>query len=120
LVRATRAVPGPSSIAGFWKQPVLVSSQLDRGSEPRSPPEGLARRRSRASGGTRTRTRPFTGGVLVPSSCTGIGWPAGVEPSRLVAVRVRAGCRRQSACPSVCQSGWLDLNQRGPASDAGG
>jgi hypothetical protein len=35
-------------------------------------------------------------------------------------VRVRAGCRRQSACPSVCQSGWLDLNQRGPASDAGG
>ena len=35
-------------------------------------------------------------------------------------VRVQAGCRRQSACPSVCQSGWLDLNQRGPASDAGG
>src|SRR5262245_33653165 len=35
-------------------------------------------------------------------------------------VRVRAGCRRQSACPSVLQSGWLDSNQRGPASDAGG
>ncbi len=35
-------------------------------------------------------------------------------------VRVQAGCRRQSACPSVCQSGWLDLNQRSPTSDAGG
>jgi hypothetical protein len=32
-------VPGPSSIAGLSEQPVLVSSQLDRGSEPRSPPE---------------------------------------------------------------------------------
>src|SRR5262249_25793263 len=39
LVRATKAVPGPSSIAGLFKQPVLVSSQLDRGSEPQSPPE---------------------------------------------------------------------------------
>ena len=66
LVRVTRAVPGLSSIAGIQEQPVLVSSQLDRGSKPPSPPEGLARRRSRASGGTRTRTRPFTGGVLDP------------------------------------------------------
>src|SRR5262245_19745156 len=45
FVRVTRAVPGPSSIAGiFFEQPVLVSSQLDRGSEPPSPAEGLARR----------------------------------------------------------------------------
>jgi hypothetical protein len=42
LVRVTRAVPGLSSIAGLGEQPVLVSSQLDRGSEPQSPPEGLA------------------------------------------------------------------------------
>src|SRR5262245_29909221 len=41
FVRVTRAVPGPSSIAGiFFEQPVLVSSQLDRGSEPPSPAEG--------------------------------------------------------------------------------
>ena len=54
---------------------------------PRAWPEG----RSRASGGTRTRTRPFTGGVLVPSSCTGIrGWPAGVEPAQ---PRFTAGSR---------------------------
>jgi hypothetical protein len=43
-----------SGIAGLLeKQPVLVSSQLDRGSEPRSPPEGLAnhlnRHQSRSS-----------------------------------------------------------------------
>src|SRR5215472_1980175 len=38
FVRVTRAVPGPSSIAGLSEQPVLVSSQLDRGSEPPSPP----------------------------------------------------------------------------------
>ena len=84
FVRVTRAVPGPSSIAGLSEQPVLVSSQLDRGSEPPSPPEGLARRRSRASGGTRTRTRPFTGGVLDQSSCTGVvgqGWIAGYDPA---------------------------------------
>src|SRR5207248_9542342 len=83
FVRVTRAVPGPSSIAGLFKQPVLVSSQLDRSSEPRSPPEGLARSRSRASGGTRTRTRPFTRGVLDPSSCTGVvlkgGWPVTIR-----------------------------------------
>ncbi len=73
FVRVTRAVPGPSSIAGIiFEQPVLVSSQLDRSSKPQSPPEGLARSRTRASGGTRTRTRPFTGGVLDPSSCTGV------------------------------------------------
>ena len=73
------------------EQPVLVSSQLDRGSEPRSPPEGLARRRSRASGGTRTRTRPFTGGVLDRSSCTGKErWPAGVAPAH---PRFTAGSR---------------------------
>src|SRR5262245_33657628 len=58
LVRATKAVPGPSSIAGLFEQPVLVSSQLDRSSEPRSPPEGLARSRSRASGGNRTSPPP--------------------------------------------------------------
>ena len=46
FVRVTRAVPGPSSIAGLSEQPVLVSSQLDRGSEPRSPSEGLAVSRS--------------------------------------------------------------------------
>src|SRR5262249_55229789 len=60
LVRVTRAVPGPSSIAGLFKQPVLVSSQLDRGSEPRSPPEGLARSRSRASGGAPTPPPPLS------------------------------------------------------------
>src|SRR5262249_15161782 len=43
FLRFTRAVPGLSSIAGLFEQPVLVSSQLDRGSEPPSPPEGLAR-----------------------------------------------------------------------------
>ena len=38
----------------------------------------------RASGGTRTRTRPFTGGVLDQSSCTGApgqGWIAGYDPA---------------------------------------
>ena len=48
------------------------------------PSEGLAQRRSRASGGTRTRTRPFTGGVLDQSSCTGVvgqGWIAGYDPA---------------------------------------
>jgi hypothetical protein len=38
----------------------------------------------RASGGTRTRTRPFTGGVLDQSSCTGVvgqGWIAGCDPA---------------------------------------
>src|SRR5262249_24514756 len=51
FVRVTRAVPGPSSIAGiFFEQPVLVSSQLDRSSEPRSPPEGLARDSEPAAG----------------------------------------------------------------------
>jgi hypothetical protein len=49
FVRVTRAVPGLSSIAGLGKQPVLVSSQLDRGSEPQSPAESLARRRSSRS-----------------------------------------------------------------------
>jgi hypothetical protein len=53
LVRVTKAVPGPSSIAGTLQQPVLVSSQLDRGSEPQSPPEGLATSRS-----CRSRTLP--------------------------------------------------------------
>ena len=43
LVRVTRAVPGLSSIAGLLQQPVLVSSQLDRGSKPQSPAEGLAK-----------------------------------------------------------------------------
>jgi hypothetical protein len=42
FIRVTRAVPGLSSIAGLCQQPVLVSSQLDRGSEPLSPSEGLA------------------------------------------------------------------------------
>ena len=70
---------------------MLVSSQLDRGSKPQSPPEGLARRRSRASGGTRTRTRPFTGAELVLLSSTGTrGWPAGVEPAQ---PRFTAGSR---------------------------
>ena len=36
-------MPGLSSIAGLLQQPVLVSSQLDWGSEPQSPPEGLAK-----------------------------------------------------------------------------
>ena len=48
------------------------------------PSKGLARRRSRASGGTRTRTRPFTRGVLDPSSSTGValqGWIAGYDPA---------------------------------------
>jgi hypothetical protein len=84
FVRLTRAVPGPSSIAGLCEQPVLVSSQLDRGSEPPSPPRAWLVGRSRASGGTRTRTRPFTGGVLGPSSCTGVvgpGWAAGYDPA---------------------------------------
>src|SRR5947207_14766144 len=40
FVRVTRAVPSLSSIAGLLQQPVLVSSQLDRDSEPPSPPEG--------------------------------------------------------------------------------
>ena len=93
MIRATSAAPGPSSIAGLSEQPVLVSSQLDRGSEPPSPAEGLARRTSRASGGTRTRTRPFTGGVLDLSSYTGArGWPAGVEPAQ---PRFTAGSRCQ-------------------------
>jgi hypothetical protein len=52
------------------QQPVLVSSQLDRGSKPQSPPEGLASR-SRASGGTRTHCLRFTGAALDPSSITG-------------------------------------------------
>lgn len=78
-----RRCPACRASPASREQPVLVSSQLDRGSKPQSPPEGLARRRSRASGGTRTRMRPFTGGVLVPSSCTGTrGWPAGVEPAQ--------------------------------------
>src|SRR5262249_8005484 len=40
--------------------------------------------RFRASGGTRTRTRPFTRGVLDQSSCTGLvvaGWIAGYDPA---------------------------------------
>ncbi len=52
LVRVTRAVPVLSSSAGLLQQPVLVSSQLDRGSKPQSPPEGLANSRS-----CRSRTR---------------------------------------------------------------
>jgi hypothetical protein len=71
FVRVRRAVPGPSSIAGLGEQPGLVSSQLDRGSEPQSPPEGLASRRSRASGGTRTHCLRFTGAALGLSSIAG-------------------------------------------------
>ncbi len=52
-IRVTRAVPGPSDSTGKSEQPVLVSSQLDRGSEPPSPAEGLAGSRS-----CRSRTCP--------------------------------------------------------------
>ena len=83
-VRFKGAVLVRSSIAGLLQQPVLVSSQLDRGSEPQSPPEGLASRRSKASGGTRTHWVRFTGAVLGPSRIAGLraGWPVGVEPTQ--------------------------------------
>ncbi len=61
LVRVTRAVLGPSSITGLMQQPVLVSSQLDRGSKPQSPPEGLAKSRSCRS---RTCQPGFVGPAL--------------------------------------------------------
>ena len=45
-VCVTRAAPGLSGITGWVQWPVLVSSQLDRGSKPPSPAEGLAGSRS--------------------------------------------------------------------------
>ena len=72
FVRVTRAVPGPSSIAGTLR----AASAGVEPTRPRFrasvPCRGPGQRRSRASGGTRTRTRPFTGGVLGLSSCTGV------------------------------------------------
>jgi hypothetical protein len=46
--------------------------------------------RSRASGGTRTRTRPFTGGVRARRGALASGWLAGVEPAQ---PRFTAGSR---------------------------
>ena len=48
------------------------------------PSRGPGHKPIQRSGGTRTRTRPFTGGVLDRSSCTGVvgqGWIAGYDPA---------------------------------------
>jgi hypothetical protein len=117
------------------EQPVLVSSQLDRGSKPQSPPEGLARTPPpfvecghSAPTWNRTRTSAFAGPRDIRFTIEAITDSGRIDqrkerelnPQGSSLARVRAGCRRQSACPSNGQSGWLDSNQRTPASDAGG
>ena len=73
-------------------------------------------------GGSRTRLSGLEDRRL-GRSATGTSLAAegeGVEPSRLVA---RPGSGRVPSpvgLPFRVQSGWLDLNQRGPASEAGG
>ena len=77
---------------------------------------------ARVSGGSRTRLPGLEDRRLGRSATdtSGSAEGEGVEPSRLIA---RPGSSRVPSpvgLPFRCQSGWLDLNQRGPASEAGG
>src|SRR5579884_930454 len=92
-MRGDRSAPrGASCAAGFCAS-ARDQTPPERNPGPRrkdrGPPASRAVPRAvqwyyRASGGTRTRTRPFTGGVLDPSSCTGVvgqGWVVGYDPA---------------------------------------
>src|SRR5262245_17611380 len=129
-VRAWRPLragpPGHTSVAQGGVEPP-ASLLLEEGGLPVAYRATIVRRvvkepSVRVPGGSLTRLSGV-GGRCLGGSATATFRSAegeGVEPARLVA---RPGSGRVPSpvgLPFRLQSGWLDLNQRGPASDAGG